>query len=46
MGAREMTFSIVGDNLLDEVVRNSVSLRKDEVEQPGRGVRLVGSVKF
>jgi iron complex outermembrane recepter protein len=45
-GAREMTLSIVGDNLLDEVVRNSASLRKDEVESPGRGVRLVGSVKF
>jgi iron complex outermembrane receptor protein len=45
-GVREATLSLVGDNLLDSVVRNSVSLRKDEVQEPGRSIRLVGSLKF
>jgi iron complex outermembrane receptor protein len=42
----EFTAGIVGDNLLNESVRNSVSFRKDEVELPGRNVRLFANVRF
>jgi len=41
-----MTIGIVGDNLLNDVVRNSVSFRKDDVELPGRNVRAYASLKF
>lgn len=43
---REMTVGIVGDNLLDDVMRNHVSFRKDEVVLPGRNVRLFANVRF
>jgi iron complex outermembrane recepter protein len=42
---REVTIGIVGNNLLDEDIRNSVSFRKDEVLMPGRGVRFFATVK-
>ncbi|MDB5598526.1 MAG: hypothetical protein JWN71_570 [Xanthobacteraceae bacterium] len=45
-GPQEITIGLVGDNLLDDDVRNSVSFRKDEVLQPGRGVKLFANVKF
>lgn len=42
----QWTLGIKGENLLDEDIRNHVSVRKDEVLQPGRTVRLFGSIKF
>ena len=42
----EMTVGIRGENLLDDDVRNSVSFKKDEVLQPGRNIRLFGSIKL
>ena len=44
--ASQMTIGLKGENLLDQEVRNAVSFKKDEVLQPGRTVRLFGSVKF
>jgi len=45
-GPREITFGVVGDNLLDERIRNHVSFKKAEVLQPGLGVRLFTNVRF
>jgi iron complex outermembrane receptor protein len=45
-GVREVTYGIVGDNLLDENIRNHVSFKKDEVLQPGRTVRLFATARF
>jgi len=45
-GPREMTVGLVGNNLLNEDIRNSVSFKKDEVLMPGIGVRAFASVKF
>ena len=45
-GPTEVTLGVVGDNLLDDDVRNSVSFRKDEVLLPGRTVRAFATVKF
>ena len=45
-GAREMTLGLVGNNLLNENIRNSVSYTKDEVLMPGIGVRAFANVKF
>jgi iron complex outermembrane receptor protein len=45
-GAREMTVGIVGNNLLNENIRNSVSYTKDEVLLPGIGVRAFANLKF
>jgi iron complex outermembrane receptor protein len=42
----DMTIGIKGENLLDDDVRNHVSFKKDEVLQPGRNIRLYGSVKL
>ena len=46
MGPVEITAGIAGTNLLNEVIRNSVSFRKDEVVAPARGVRGFVSLKF
>lgn len=46
LGPREFTLGIVGDNLLDDDVRNHVSFKKDEVLLPGRNIRLFASVRF
>jgi iron complex outermembrane receptor protein len=43
---REITVGIVGNNLLNENIRNAVSFKKDEVLMPGRTVRLFASMKF
>lgn len=43
---REMTIGVVGNNLLDENIRNSVSFRKDEVLMPGANVRFFANVLF
>lgn len=45
-GAREMMAGIVGNNLLNENIRNHVSYTKDEVLMPGIGVRVFANFKF
>ena len=45
-GAREMMVGLVGNNLLNENMRNSVSYTKDQVLMPGAGVRAFASVKY
>jgi iron complex outermembrane recepter protein len=45
-GAREMLVGLVGNNLLNENIRNSVSYSKDEVLMPGLGVRAFANLKF
>jgi iron complex outermembrane receptor protein len=45
-GAREMIVGLVGNNLLNENIRNSVSYNKDEVLLPGIGVRAFANFKF
>lgn len=46
LGPVEITAGVAGTNLLNEMIRNHVSFRKDEVVAPGRGVRGFVSVKF
>jgi iron complex outermembrane receptor protein len=43
---RELTIGLTGTNLLNADVRISTSFLKDEVLQPGRGVRLFAAYKF
>jgi iron complex outermembrane receptor protein len=43
---REYTVGVVGNNLLNEDIRNHVSYTKDEVLMPGASVRLFANVKF
>ncbi|MDU1695515.1 MAG: hypothetical protein E6848_38765, partial [Bradyrhizobium sp.] len=45
-GAREMLVGLVGNNLLNEKIRNSVSYTKDQVLLPGIGVRIFANLKF
>jgi iron complex outermembrane receptor protein len=45
-GAQEVRIGIVGDNLLNEDIRNAVSYTKDEVLLPGLGVRLFANIKY
>lgn len=45
-GAREMMVGLVGNNLLNENIRNSVSYNKDEILLPGIGVRAFANLKF
>jgi iron complex outermembrane receptor protein len=45
-GPREVSLGIVGNNLLNEDIRNSVSFKKDEVLLPGLNVRFFASVRF
>jgi iron complex outermembrane receptor protein len=45
-GAREMMVGLVGNNLLNENIRNSVSFTKDQVLLPGLGVRAFANLKF
>ena len=42
----EMTFGLVGTNLLNQDIRNSVSYSKDEVLMPGASVRLFARLKY
>ena len=42
----EMTFGLVGTNLLNQNIRNSVSYTKDEVLLPGVSARLFARVKY
>lgn len=46
IGAKEMYAGLVGNNLLNEKIRNSVSYNKDEVLMPGIGVRAFANFKF
>ncbi|AMN40024.1 TonB-dependent receptor [Rhodoplanes sp. Z2-YC6860] len=45
-GRKEVTVGIVGNNLLNADIRNSVSYTKDEVLMPGAGVRVFANVKY
>ena len=45
-GAKEVTIGIVGNNLLNDDIRNSVSYTKDQVLLPGLGVRAFANLKF
>ena len=43
---REFTLGVVGNNLLNENIRNHVSYTKNEVLMPGASVRAFANVKF
>ncbi len=45
-GPREVTVGVVGNNLLNEDVRNSVSFKKDEVLLPGVNVKVFANLRF
>lgn len=45
-GLSEVTLGLRGTNLLDDVIRNAASFRKDEVVLPGRNVRLFLTARF
>jgi iron complex outermembrane receptor protein len=45
-GPRTLIVGIVGNNLLDDDVRNHVSFKKDEVLLPGRSVRFFVNLRF
>jgi iron complex outermembrane receptor protein len=45
-GAKEMTVGLVGNNLLNENIRNASSYNKDEVLMPGLNVRAFANLKF
>jgi iron complex outermembrane receptor protein len=46
IGIRQITYGVVGNNLLNEDIRNHVSFTKDFVLMPGAGVRAFASAKF
>ena len=46
LGPREFTFGLLGNNLLNEDIRNHVAFNKDQVLQPGLGVRMFANVKY
>jgi iron complex outermembrane receptor protein len=45
-GVRELAVGVLGDNLLNEDIRNHVAFNKDQVLLPGRSVRLFANLKF
>ena len=45
-GAKEMTVGLVGNNLLNENIRNASSYNKNDVLMPGLNVRAFANVKF
>jgi iron complex outermembrane receptor protein len=45
-GISELNVGLVGDNLLNEDIRNAVSYTKDQVLLPGASVRLFSNVKW
>ena len=45
-GARELYVGLLGNNLLNERIRNSAAFNKDEILQPGIGVRAFANLKF
>ena len=46
LGRKEVTVGVVGNNLLNSDIRNSVSYTKDEVLMPGAGVRVFANIKY
>jgi iron complex outermembrane recepter protein len=45
-GAVEVATGLIGDNLLNANIRNSVQFHKDEILLPGRGFKLFLNVKY
>lgn len=45
-GPQQVTVGVVGSNLLNDDIRNSVSYTKDEVLLPGRSVRVFATVRW
>jgi len=45
-GPVELATGLIGDNLLNADIRNSVQFHKDEILQPGRTVKLFLNVKY
>ncbi|MDB5616684.1 TonB-dependent receptor [Tardiphaga sp.] len=45
-GAKEMTVGLVGNNLLNENIRNASSYNKNDVLMPGLNVRAFANLKF
>ncbi len=45
-GFNEVKVGVIGDNLLNDEVRNSASFRKDEILLPGRNVRAYVTMRF
>jgi len=45
-GFEEIRFGIVGDNLLNDDMRNSASFKKNEILLPGRGIRAHLALRF
>jgi iron complex outermembrane receptor protein len=45
-GVAEIRFGIVGDNLLNDDIRNSASFKKNEILLPGRGIRAHIALRF
>ena len=45
-GPTEITTGLVGDNLLDVDIRNSVQFHKDEILLPGRSIKFFFNAKF
>jgi iron complex outermembrane receptor protein len=41
-----MTLGLVGNNLLNDDIRNSVSFRKDEVLMPGANLHAFANIVF
>ena len=44
--SQQFTVGLRAENLLNADIRNAVSYKKDQVEEPGRSVRLFGSIKL
>jgi iron complex outermembrane receptor protein len=45
-GIKKVTVGVVGNNLLNDDIRNHVSYTKDQVLMPGAGVRAFASIKY
>lgn len=45
-GPREITIGLVGNNLLNDDIRNHVAFNKDEVLAPGRDIRFFVNTRF
>ncbi|MCP1999362.1 TonB-dependent receptor domain-containing protein [Nitrobacter winogradskyi] len=46
LGGQAVTVGLVGDNLLNEQIRNAAAYNKDQVLLPGLNVRLFANVKY
>jgi iron complex outermembrane recepter protein len=46
LGGHALELALVGENLLDQDIRNHVSFKKANVLQPGRNVRFVVTARF